>query len=312
MEIAMRQPLSAPRRERGQVLVIFALALVAIVAMTGLVLDGGSTFVQRRDQQNVADSAAMAAGYAYSMGGDSAAVTAAARATAASNRYVHGTGGVTVDVSMDAPGGNGRHMTVTISKPHNNSFSGIVGMPSWGVTTTAMVQAGRPNGAVGAMPIIFNIKAFSGNGAGSGHEVIYDEPTPGSNDIPLTPTSFNWTMWCNLCNADSNTVDDLINGGGHATVINLQDKISPLNAGSHTTLYSDLSKWVGGEFPVPIVNDNGDMVGWAMFHVTGAVGGSTKQIRGYFVSPINPVSMVIVDSVPAGGDFGAYIVRLVN
>jgi len=311
MEIAMRQP-SSVRSERGQVLVIFALALVAIVAMTGLVLDGGSTFVQRRDQQNVADSAAMAAGYAYSIGGDSAAVTAAARATAASNRYVHGTGGVTVDVSMDAPGGNGRHMTVTLSKPHNNNFAGIVGMPSWGVTTTAKVEAGRPNGVIGAMPIIFNQKAFDDNGAGPGHEVAYGEPVPGSNDIPLDSTSFNWTMWCNECNADSNTVDDLINQGGVNTTVSLTDKISPLNAGSHTTLYSDLSKWIGGDFPVPIVDDNGDMVGWAMFHVTGAVGGSTKEIRGYFMSPINPANMTITDSAPAGGDFGAYVVKLVN
>jgi len=170
----MRQP-SSVRSERGQVLVIFALALVAIVAMTGLVLDGGSTFVQRRDQQNVADSAAMAAGYAYSMGGNPPAVTAAARSTAASNGYVHGTGGVTVDVSMDTPGGPGRHLTVTVSKPHNNNFAGIVGMPSWGVTTTAMTLAGRPNGGLGAMPIIFNQKAFDNNGAGSGHEMVYGE-----------------------------------------------------------------------------------------------------------------------------------------
>ena len=64
-------------RERGQVLVIFALALVAIMAMTGLVLDGGSAFVQRRDMQNVSDSAAMAAGYAYSMGGTAGTATSA-------------------------------------------------------------------------------------------------------------------------------------------------------------------------------------------------------------------------------------------
>jgi hypothetical protein len=309
----MRHATSTKRRDDGQILVIFALALVAIVAMTGLVLDGGSTFVQRRDMQNVADSAAMTAGYAYANGGDAAAVTAAARSTAASNGYVDGTGGVSVTVSdVATPGGAGRNLTVTITKPHNNNFAGVVGMSSWQVTTTAMTLAGRPNSVLGAMPIIFNQKAFQGNGAGNGHEVVYSEPDPGSQDVPVTATNFNWTEWCNLCNADSASVDALINGGGAATTVNLKDKISPLNAGSHTTLFSDLSNWVGGDFPVPIVDDNGNMIGWAMFHLTGSVGGSTKQIRGYFESPINPGSMTIVDGGGVGGDFGSYSVYLVN
>lgn len=308
----MRQRTLDERREGGQVLVIFALALVAIVAMTGLVLDGGDTFVQKRDMQNASDAAAMSAGYAYANGGSPAAVTDAARATAAENGYVHGSGSVVVDVSMDAPGGAGRQLTVTISKPHHNQFSGIVGMTSWNVTTTAATVAGRPNAVVGAMPIIFNISAFESNGAGDGHEVAYDEPPVGSGDIPSAPNSFNWTEYCDECNADSATVRDLITDGGEAQIVALTDHISPLNAGSHTTLFDALSSYVGDEFAVPIVDDQGNMVGWATFHLTGAVGGETKQIRGYFVSPINPTAMTIIDDVGAGGDYGSYVVKLVN
>ena len=68
----MRRVASDQRRDGGQVLVVFALALTAIVAMTGLVLDGGSAFVQRRNMQNVADNAAMSAAYAYGMDGGGA------------------------------------------------------------------------------------------------------------------------------------------------------------------------------------------------------------------------------------------------
>ena len=46
--------------ERGQILVLFTLAIVAIIGVLGLVLDGGSAFAQRRDEQNVSDLAAMA------------------------------------------------------------------------------------------------------------------------------------------------------------------------------------------------------------------------------------------------------------
>jgi len=300
------------RIERGQIVVIFALALVAIVAMTGLVLDGGDTFVQRRDMQNVSDAAAVAAAYGYAVANDTAAANVAARNVAAANGYTHGTANVIVDVTWSAPGGAGRRLTVTITKPHRNNFSGIVGMPSWLVTTTATTLGGRPNGVIGAMPIIFNQKAFTGNGAGSGHAVAYSEPDTGSEDVPITADRFNWTVYCDLCNADSNTVSTLIDQGGATQSVTLDDTISPLNAGSHATLYSDLAKWVGLEFPVPIVSDAGKMVGWAMYHLTGSVGGSTKQITGYFVSPINPASMTIVDGVTAGGDFGSYIVELVN
>ena len=51
---------SRRRGAEGQIIVIFALALVAIVAMVGLVIDGGTLFAQQRVAQNGADSAATA------------------------------------------------------------------------------------------------------------------------------------------------------------------------------------------------------------------------------------------------------------
>jgi hypothetical protein len=46
--------------QRGQVLVLFTLALTALVLGTAVVLDGGYAFAQRRETQNAADFAAMA------------------------------------------------------------------------------------------------------------------------------------------------------------------------------------------------------------------------------------------------------------
>jgi len=309
----MRRFASDERRDGGQILVIFALALTAIVAMTGLVLDGGSTFVQRRNMQNVADNAAFAAAYAYGMGGGVSGAQAAAISTAASNGYTDGTGGVTLTMFTNAAGGVGRTFAVTITAPHGNNFAGIVGMPSWQITTTATTKAGWPNGVKGAMPIIFNQAAFGPNSTGIGNEVTFSEPPSGSADVPQGPTTFNWTMYCDQCNADSNVVDSLIVSGGLSSTTTLNDKISPLNAGSHATLYSDLALYgIGHDFPVPIVDDNGLMVGWAMFHVTGSIGGSTKSISGYFISPINANNFLIDDTAPAGGQFGNYTVTLIN
>jgi hypothetical protein len=301
---------SGPRRERGQVLVIFALALTAIVAMTGLVIDGGSTFVQRRDQQNVADAAAMAAGYAYGMTLSTGSATTAAQNVAASNGYTTGANGVTVTVS-NAAANPGWYFTATVSKPHNNSFSGLLGMSSWGVTTTATVITGWTNGAIGAMPIEFNQKAFLANNGGQ-TEATYHEPDPGSQDIPIDADKFNWTMYCDNCNADSNTVAGIIDANGISAQADLTWKLTPLNAGSHATLYDALAEHIGGTFPVPIVDDNGKMIGWASFHLTGSVGGNTKTITGYFESPVNRKNLRIVQNGIDGcecGDWGVYLVN---
>ena len=315
----IRQVQPDRRGERGQIVAIFALSLVVVITMAGLVIDGGFTFVQRRDQQNVVDAAALAAAYAYgnaSASSSDATKTGAARSAALAiagvNGYTQGTGGVNVTVTWDAPGGAGRHFTVTIVKPHRNYFAGIVGMPTWDVATTATSEAGRPNAALGAMPIIVNEKAFVTNGAGPSHPFTYVQAgDTGPNPIPQQSTTFNWTMYCDRCNADTNTVVGLIAGGGTATVVNLDDKIDPLNSGVHNPLFTALEAKVGTEFPIPIVNDFGKMVGWAMFHLTES-NKTTRVISGWFVSPINPSAMTIVDGVTSGGDAGSYIARLVH
>jgi Flp pilus assembly protein TadG len=301
--------------ERGQVLAIFALALVAIIALTGLVIDGGASTVQRRDEQNVADSAALAAAFNYVNTKSTASATQAAWDVAAANGYSHTAPGTAVDVTITT--GNPNKFTVVVTRPHQNYFSGAVGMSSWNVSATATAIGGRPNVAYGVMPIMFN-QAVLNNGYGPTNTLSYGEPGSGTEDVPQGNAQFNWTVFCDDpgcagTNADSSTVDGLINDKGNSQKVALSDGLAPLNAGAHTTLFSDMAQWIGTEFPVPIVDDSGTMLGWAMFHLTGSVGGSTKQLTGYFVSPINPKSLGYDDS---GGDptvvTGAYSVQLNN
>jgi len=49
-----------PRHEQGQVLVIVAMGFIAMVAMVGLVIDGGFAWGKQRDTQNAADAIAKA------------------------------------------------------------------------------------------------------------------------------------------------------------------------------------------------------------------------------------------------------------
>lgn len=306
----------APRRaEGGQVIVIFALALVSIVGIAGLVLDGGDTFLQRRSLQNAADTAAVAGAYAFANTSHPSISEGWAEQTAATNGYTDGVDGVRVDVKVN-PGPHGATVIVEVSKPHRNTFSGVLGFTSWGVSATATAIAGKPNGVYGLMPVIFNVKTFDHHGFGPANERAFDEPGNGSNDIPLTATSFNWTVFCtaggNSCNASSSVVRDLVNGHGSTIEVTLGDHINPLNAGAHTTLFSDLVQWVGDEFPVAIVNDSGKLMGFAVFHMTGSVGGGSKQIRGYFVTKNDPNFRIDPNGTGGTSVFGAYLVKLTN
>ena len=58
----MRPTDPASPRQRGQILILFALAIFVIVGVVGVVLDGGAAYAQRRAEQGVADLAAMAGG----------------------------------------------------------------------------------------------------------------------------------------------------------------------------------------------------------------------------------------------------------
>lgn len=57
-------PVHSSRSESGQAIVLIVVALIAMLAVTGLVVDGGMAYADRRQAQNAADSAALAAAHA--------------------------------------------------------------------------------------------------------------------------------------------------------------------------------------------------------------------------------------------------------
>lgn len=334
-------PARAP--DRGQILVIFVIALVAVIGMVGLVLDGGSAFAQRREEQNVSDLAAMAGATTYlNVTGSNtvkgAAAIQAAQAIAVANGYTNGAGGVAVDVNV-ASTPLAVSVQVDITKPHRNNFAALMGMPTWQVSVTATAQASdRPNAANGAMPLLFNADAFPGAICDEDDppctSAVYELPGTGNEDVPQDATQFNWTVYCTAngspdnddddeaddedddtgnCNANSNVVRDLINGFGSSTTVSIGDDIGPLNAGAHTTLFDALQAYVGGVFPVPIVDDEGDMLGFAYFKLLSVEGASQKVITGYFVSPVNADQLAVNPNAPAATlETGTYSVKLTN
>jgi Flp pilus assembly protein TadG len=76
---------AAPGRQRGQVLVIFAVSVVGLCAAAGIAFDIGRFYAEQRFLQNAADAAALAAANALTRGETVAVADAEARAVLARN-----------------------------------------------------------------------------------------------------------------------------------------------------------------------------------------------------------------------------------
>ena len=306
-----RRPHRQADRQHGQILVIFALSLLVLIGMAGLALDGGSTFAQRRDQQTAADLSALAAANDYLINHSSSQAIDRAKAFAASNGFTDGLSGTSVDAAIDTS--NGVEVTVGIGSPHPNSFVGALGMSSWQVSVTAQALAGFPDGAYGASPFIFPIGAFANDGTPT-----YQTPTDfgeTNGDVPTTNLDFAWTNY-GTGNLDSQEVRDIIDG---TTTINKTldygEYIGQHNNGNHSTLFDDVNTHLSGlDVPAAIVDTNGNFMGWSMFHVISASGGSAKHVRGYFLSAFESARLTVSDcsSNACPRYLGSYVLKLVN
>lgn len=338
-------PRSTHRREqRGQILVIFVLALVAIVAGVGLVIDSGFAYAQRRAEQNAADLAALAGANALLNSRDA---TAEALATAQKNDYAHGVNGVTVDVTVGA-----KTVQVDITAPHSNYFSGVVGQGSWNVSVTATALTGIPTKFQGVAPFILSQEVFDPVSGlpFSDFTVPYEftKTTGSGSDAPITISNMAWTN-LGTGNVSANDVKDALDGTAPINAdLLINQYVGQHNNGVQNTLFdanapnqpSVNTTLAGLDVAVPIVgppitdetycynaagvSDGSNIVGcfrgWALFHVVSAQkngGGEDGSITGYFKTGISRSASTedvcaIGDAACAGFFHGVYVLELIN
>ena len=199
---------SADRQLRsGQILVLFTLALIGLLLLAGLTVDGGYALAQRRSAQNAADFAAIAGTRVvgesltgdYTNGTDGnvrLAVEAALSANGANvgnytARYVTQAGDVvgqpvgTASIPIGAEG-----VIVTASTTWDPYFLGIVGIHQWTASADAVAISPGVNVGVGIMP--FGVSASTLDAYDNcplGEDV--GSPTSGCATFHLTPGSLN-------------------------------------------------------------------------------------------------------------------------
>jgi Flp pilus assembly protein TadG len=320
------------RGERGQVIVIFALGLVALVAMVGLVLDGGSAFAQRRSEQNAADLAALAAANDLIVNQGSATWVATARSVAAQNGYTHGVEGATVQVScQNCPGQplnssvDGVQVQVDITAPHRNNFAGVVGMSTWDVSATARSMTGWPNTAIGPGPFIVSINAFEDGVpvlcSGPDDLCTLTNPQGGDTDQPKEADEFTWTNfgYNKMCedpgNVDSQDLQSYIENRVSFTVtVDFGCYVAQHNTGTMDVVNQMLEIAAPLTFPIPVVDEEGKFVGFTTFVLTGTTpNGSNGEILGYFQDGMQNQQLDVVSGGFGNASFnGTYVLKLVN
>lgn len=134
------------RRERGQILVIVALSLTALVGAVGLAIDGGRLFLERRDAQGAADQAAIAAAHWYcSQSGGATSARNKGLAAAAANDFPDADPNIAVTVTQVA--GNPGHFKAAITASSETAFMSVLGIQAFDVAVDAVAGCSSGGGS---------------------------------------------------------------------------------------------------------------------------------------------------------------------
>lgn len=338
-------PRSARPRGRsdGQILALFAGGLITLILITGLVIDGGNVFLQRRDSQNAADIGAMAGtkrladyyakpagspGKAFAagdnpyshiatrMGQNDCSSGVACTWTA---RYVGPrTGSTFVDLGPvsagdSAPPSGALGVKVDVTKTPRTYLLGVVGKTTWTVNTVATALAGKLTSAPGGQLLPIGMTEMP-----TQEGAIY-ALTSGANG----PGNFGWVSWTGSNSAGS-LATSLCTPNNPPFSLPAQFPGDPGKTNA-SSVRDCLQYWVDNQQVVliPIVlstnspsntgscqtGGNGNnftycIVAIAAFVLTSYDQPAVDQINGRFVGTI-PYSMTGNVSVPGGGGITA-------
>lgn len=246
-----RSTTAAARRSRadeaGQMIVIMALALVALIAGVALVLEAGNTFAQQRIAQNGADAAANAGAVvmAERLGGASrtnASVYAAITSSAATNQLANPAGWYTDIDGNDIPGGPvavtndagaipaaAAGVRVSGDRDFGTFFGRVIGIESFRASADATAVAGLLDGTCsadqgcGIIPVTFPVlistcefpHATTSIGQGPYTLVSMDARTAANESIvPICTTGPGSVGWLDL--GPGNLAQEIVNPSNKA------------------------------------------------------------------------------------------------
>jgi hypothetical protein len=302
-----------PRRtgsQGGQTLPLICFFMVSLLGVSGLVLDLGNGYVQRRAVQNEADAAAIAGADAIPSGN----TTSAAQQMAVKN----GKPGDSVTVTMSGAD----TVTVTVTRTAPTFFLKVFGKSSIPVSATAVARIEALGAVKGHVsPYAVTVAAYA-NGTGT---TLFKESQPGAYGTIDLPTTDNTTGGSCAGNTNKGTPSNIgpelsdnlpagtlvvggclsVKSGASQPSANIVNNIPP----SNNAMNQDLQSLGNGQYQVipqswddsnglpprlmyiPIVqtlpsgNGQTNIVSFAWFYMTSATGGgSGLTINGQWVT----------------------------
>ena len=171
------------RTERGQALVIIVFAILALLVVAGLAIDGGTVYLERRRMQNAADAAALAGtrklaeATCAEPGVNDAAIAAEVIHYAEANGVQYASGNVVADyvafnesvlgrVGSGAIPTGATGISVTTQIGRKTYFMSLVGIDLAGASAGALAMTGRPLAGGGIRPIGVPIEVVNALGVG--------------------------------------------------------------------------------------------------------------------------------------------------
>ncbi|HQP09332.1 MAG TPA: pilus assembly protein TadG-related protein, partial [Anaerolineaceae bacterium] len=136
-------------KSKGQVIVIFVLAIAALLIVGALVIDGGQAYMNRRAAQSAADAGALAGAHEYCYNG-TANVKTVAQQYAQTENY-----STSAFVTMNADD----TITVDVTIEQKNFLAQLFGRPETTVEATATAGCYHPGAAMHLMPIAWSCRA---------------------------------------------------------------------------------------------------------------------------------------------------------
>lgn len=280
------------RSERGQTLVLMALAIVALLAATALVIDGGNAFAQQRRTQNGLDAMAEAGAtqLARKLSGVAitdqmvvdaieATQTANEITTLASAEYTDGDGaplGATVGGGVIPANAQGTR--VEGSRVFDTYLAGVVGMTQWTASAqaTAITGYAESTGFGGVIPLTIPILLtqcesgggssrlyFPDDGITSPSNPQFGTPWPvGPNNmvaIPLCsngPGNVGWIDW-EAPAGGASEIAAAIRGANNPPVTTPR-WYEVTQTGGLTSLDDDMDTWEGKDITLPIFHAEAD------------------------------------------------------
>lgn len=280
------------RTQRGQTLVIMALAITALLAATALVVDGGNAFAQQRRTQNGMDATAEAGAtqLARKLSGvaiTDAVVKAAVDMTAVANdittvvsaEYTDRVGTVLGMVGGGTIPPNTQGVKVVGHRDFNTYIAGVVGMNQWRASAdaTAITGYAEESSFGGLIPLTLPILLTAcESGGGSSKLFFLDDKINSPPDNPEygTPWPFgpNNMIAIPLCSNGPGNVGwidwEAPNGGASeiASAIRVPNNgpvrtprwYEVTQTGGLTSLDDDMDTWEGKDITLPIFHAEAD------------------------------------------------------